>query len=116
MYIHEKVRVELITPEECESLFKDISRTLKTPVDFLTRQNSVIAVLDETIMNIWPGPEVNMRFPWSAEHPVDSLKFTCSDPSGRFDIGHVVLRSNVSYLDLKEQLMQALSGQDRTLN
>lgn len=116
MHIPEKNRVELITPEECESLFKDISRTLKTPVDFLTRQNSVIAVLDETIMNIWPGPEVNMRFPWSDEHPVDSLKFTCSNRAGRFDIGHVVLRSSVSYQELKEQLMNALSGQDRTLN
>lgn len=116
MYIPEKVNVEIITPDECESLIQDISRTIRKPVDFLVRPNSVVAVLDGTVMNIWPGPEVNMRFPWDNEHPVDSLKYTCSDRAGRFDIGHVVLRNRMSYIELKEELMTALMGIPKTLN
>lgn len=110
MYLPEKICVEIITPVECEYLIQDISRTLRKPVDFLTRPNSVVAILDDTVMNIWPGPDVNMVFPWCDDHPVDSLKYTCSNRAGRFDIGHVVLRNKVSYLELKEELMKALSG------
>jgi hypothetical protein len=116
MHIPEKVCVEVITPDECECLIQDISRTLKKPVDFLARPNSVVAVLDDTVMNIWPGPEVNMKFPWCVEHPVDSLKYTCSDRAGRFDIGHVVLRNKVSYLELKLELMRALAGKNLPFN
>ena len=117
MSIPKEWPVEMITPQECESVIQDISRTIRKPIDCVSRKSALVAVLDDTIMNVWPGPEVNMRFPWNEDHPIDSIKYSCSDRSGRFEIGHVVLRdSRMSYFELKETLMLALIGKPSGFN
>lgn len=117
MPIPKELPVDVITLEECVSVLQDISRTIRKPIECVPRKSALVAVLDDTIMNVWPGPEVNMKFPWNEEHPVDSLKYTCSDRSGRFEIGHLVLRDNrISYFELKETLMIALIGKPKGFN
>lgn len=111
MNLQNSLMIEIITLEECELIFRDISRTLKKPIDCIIGNSSLVILMDDTVMNIWPGPEINMRFDWDNDHPVDSLKYTCSNQSGRFEIGYVLLRNNrITYFELKGVLLNALIG------
>lgn len=115
--MNKAVSLDLLSLCECEEVLLDISRSIRKPMRLIKRPNAMVAVVDQTILNVWPGQDVNMRFPWNDEHAVDSLEFTCSRPGGYFTRGHIHLRhTKMSYLELKEELMSALVEQEPVLN